>query len=129
MDFPQLKIGDLVAKIPVIQGGMGVGISLSGLASAVAKEGGIGVIAAAMIGMGEPDIGSNYREANVRALQRELRAAREKTDGILGVNIMVALTNFSDMVKTSPLPYDPSPLRNVAWGLQPPRPPNCFAVL
>lgn len=101
MDFPQLKIGDLVAKIPIIQGGMGVGISLSGLASAVAKEGGIGVIAAAMIGMGEPDIGSNYREANIRALQRELRAAREKTEGILGVNIMVALTNFSDMVKTS----------------------------
>lgn len=101
MDFPQLKIGDLVAKLPIIQGGMGVGISLSGLASAVAKEGGIGVIAAAMIGMGEPDIGSNYREANIRALQRELRKAREKTDGILGVNIMVALTNFSDMVKTS----------------------------
>ena len=49
MDFPQLKIGDLVAKIPVIQGGMGVGISLSKLASAVTKEGGIGVIAAAMI--------------------------------------------------------------------------------
>lgn len=101
MDFPQLKIGDLVAKTPIVQGGMGVGISLSGLASAVAKEGGIGVIAAAMIGMGESDIGSNYREANVRALERELRTAREKTDGILGVNIMVALTNFSDMVKTS----------------------------
>ncbi len=101
MDFPQLKIGDLVARIPIIQGGMGVGISLSGLASAVAKEGGIGVIAGAMIGMGEPDIGSNYREANIRALQRELRTAREKTDGILGVNIMVALTNFSDLVKTS----------------------------
>jgi nitronate monooxygenase len=101
MDFPQLKIGDLVAKIPIIQGGMGVGISLSGLASAVAKEGGIGVIAGAMIGMGEPDIGSNYREANIRALTKELRTAREKTDGILGVNIMVALTNFSDLVKTS----------------------------
>ena len=101
MDFPQLKIGDLVAKIPVIQGGMGVGISLSGLASAVANEGGIGVIAGAMIGMGEPDIGSNYREANIRALTKELRTAREKTDGILGVNIMVALTNFSDLVKTS----------------------------
>ncbi|NLV97029.1 MAG: nitronate monooxygenase [Desulfovibrionales bacterium] len=101
MDFPQLKIGDLIAKIPIIQGGMGVGISLSGLASAVAKEGGIGVIAAAMIGMGEPDIGSNYREANIRALERELRTAREKTNGILGVNIMVALTNFSDLVKTS----------------------------
>jgi nitronate monooxygenase len=101
MDFPQLKIGDLVAKIPIIQGGMGVGISLSGLASAVAREGGIGVIAGAMIGMGEPDIGSNYREANVRALATELRKAREKTSGILGVNIMVALTNFSDLVKTS----------------------------
>lgn len=101
MQFPQLKIGDLVAKIPVIQGGMGVGISLSGLASAVAKEGGVGVIAAAMIGMGEPDIGSNYREANIRALRNELRKAREKTQGILGVNIMVALNNFSDMVKTS----------------------------
>ena len=101
MDFPQLKIGDLVAKIPIIQGGMGVGISLSGLASAVAREGGIGVIAGAMIGMGEPDIGSNYREANMRALANELRKAREKTDGILGVNIMVALTNFSDLVKTS----------------------------
>ena len=92
MDFPQLKIGDLVAKIPIIQGGMGVGISLSGLASAVANEGGIGVIAGAMIGMGEPDIGSNYREANMRALANELRKAREKTSGILGVNIMVALT-------------------------------------
>ena len=101
MDFPQLKIGDLVAKIPIIQGGMGVGISLSGLASAVAREGGIGVIAGAMIGMGEPDIGSNYREANMRALATELRKAREKTSGILGVNIMVALTNFSDLVKTS----------------------------
>ncbi|HCU68044.1 MAG TPA: nitronate monooxygenase [Desulfomicrobium sp.] len=101
MDFPQLKIGDLVAKIPIIQGGMGVGISLSGLASAVAKEGGIGVIAGAMIGMGEPDIGSNYREANMRALATELRKAREKTSGILGVNIMVALTNFGDLVKTS----------------------------
>ena len=101
MDFPQLKIGDLVAKIPIIQGGMGVGISLSGLASAVAREGGIGVIAGAMIGMGEPDIGSNYREANMRALATELRKAREKTSGILGVNIMVALTNFGDLVKTS----------------------------
>ncbi|MEJ5242692.1 MAG: nitronate monooxygenase [Desulfomicrobiaceae bacterium] len=101
MEFPSLRIGDLIARIPIVQGGMGVGISLSNLASAVMKEGGIGVIAAAMIGMGEPDIGSNYREANVRALTREIRAARQKADGILGVNIMVALTNFSDMVRTS----------------------------
>ena len=99
--FPKLKIGDLVAKIPVIQGGMGVGISLSGLASAVANEGGIGVIATAVIGMGESDLYSNYLEANIRALKREIRKAREMSKGILGVNIMVALTNFADMVKTS----------------------------
>ncbi len=99
--FPVLKIGDLVAGIPIIQGGMGVGISLSGLASAVAREGGIGVIAAAMIGMSEPDIYSDFREANIRALKREIKKAREAGKGLLGVNIMVALTNFADMVKAS----------------------------
>ena len=56
MPFPALRIGNLTARIPVIQGGMGVGISLSGLASAVANQGGIGVIAGAMIGMKEPDV-------------------------------------------------------------------------
>lgn len=101
MNLPTLKIGHLIAKLPIIQGGMGVGISLSGLASAVANEGGIGVIAAAMIGMSEPDIYSDYENANIRALRREIRKAREMTKGILGVNIMVALTNFVDMVKTS----------------------------
>lgn len=90
-----------MAKLPIVQGGMGVGISLSGLASAVANEGGIGVIAAAMIGMSEPDLYEDYESANIRALRREIRKAREMTKGILGVNIMVALTNFVDMVKTS----------------------------
>jgi nitronate monooxygenase len=99
--LPLLKIRDLVAKLPIIQGGMGVGISLSGLASAVANEGGIGVIAAALIGMGEPDIYSNFQEANIRALRREIRKAREITKGVLGVNVMVVLTNFADMVKTA----------------------------
>ena len=98
MKFPTLSIGDLIAKIPIIQGGMGVGISLSGLASAVANEGGIGVIAAAMIGMGEPDIKSNPLEANIRALKNEIRKARTLTKGLLGVNIMVALTHFSNLV-------------------------------
>ncbi len=101
MTLPVLEIGDSVAKIPIIQGGMAVGISLSGLASAVAEEGGIGVIATAMIGMSERDIYSNPLEANIRALKREIRKAREMTNGILGVNVMVALTNFADMVKTS----------------------------
>ncbi len=102
LKLPELKFGDNIAKLPIIQGGMGVGISLSGLASAVANEGGVGVIAAAMIGMGEPDVGKNPDEANMRALRNEIRKARERmTQGLLGVNIMVALTNFADMVKTS----------------------------
>jgi len=99
--LPLLKIRDLVANLPIVQGGMGVGISLSGLASAVANEGGIGVIAAAMIGMSEPDIYSNFHEANIRALRREIRKAREASKGILGVNVMVALTNFAEMVRTA----------------------------
>ncbi len=99
MAFPVLQLGDLVAKIPVVQGGMGVGISLSGLASAVANQGGIGVIAGAMIGMREPDVARNPIEANVRALRNEIRKARELSSGIIGVNIMVALTTFSQMVR------------------------------
>jgi nitronate monooxygenase len=97
----ELKIGDITAKLPIIQGGMGIGVSLSGLASAVANEGGIGVISAAVIGMHEPDFATNYIEANIRALRKEIRKAREMTKGILGVNIMVALSNFSDMARVS----------------------------
>lgn len=101
MSFPELKIGDLTAKMPIIQGGMGVGISLSRLASAVANQGGIGVIAGAMIGMKEPDVAKNPIEANLRALRNELIKARAASQGIIGVNIMVALTTFSEMVRTS----------------------------
>ncbi len=97
----KLKIGDLTAKLPIIQGGMGVGISLSRLASAVANEGGIGVISTAAIGMLEPDFLTNYLEANTRALKKEIRKARELTKGILGVNILVALSNFADLVRTA----------------------------
>src|SRR4030043_1202078 len=96
-----LKIGDLTAKLPIIQGGMGIGISLSRLSSAVANEGGIGIIATAGIGMNEPDFYTNYLEANMRALRKEIRKARELTKGILGVNIMVALSNFADLVRAS----------------------------
>jgi nitronate monooxygenase len=96
-----LKIGELTARIPIIQGGMGVGISLSRLASAVADCGGIGVISAAGIGMLEKDFARNFLEANLRALRNEIRKAKEKTKGILGVNIMVAMSNFAEMVKTA----------------------------
>lgn len=101
INMKSLKIGDLTARLPIIQGGMGIGVSLNGLASAVANEGGIGVISAAVVGMFEPDFASNYLEANIRALKNEIRKAREKTKGILGVNIMVALSNFTDMAKTA----------------------------
>lgn len=101
MNFPALTIGELTARTPIVQGGMGVGISLSHLASAVANEGGIGVIAAAMIGMGEPDVVSDPVGANVRALRREISRARAATRGILGVNIMVALTTFNEMVRAA----------------------------
>jgi nitronate monooxygenase len=96
-----LRIGDLTVRVPIIQGGMGVGISMAGLASAVANEGGVGVIATAGIGMLEPDAYTNFLEANIRVLRNEIRKARELSQGILGVNIMVALTNFADMVRTA----------------------------
>ncbi len=96
-----LAIGDKIARVPIIQGGMGVGISLSGLAAAVANEGGIGVIASAGIGMREKDLFSNFIEANTRALRREIRKARSLTTGILGLNIMVAFSNSADLVRTA----------------------------
>jgi NAD(P)H-dependent flavin oxidoreductase YrpB (nitropropane dioxygenase family) len=99
--FKKLIIGNLTAKLPIIQGGMGVGISLSGLASAVANEGGIGVIATAGIGMLEPDSNLDFLAANISALKREIKKARDLTPGIIGVNIMVALSNFADMVKAA----------------------------
>lgn len=99
--LPELRIGDLVAKVPIVQGGMGVGISMSGLAAAVANEGGIGVIAAAGMGLLEPDGFTNYIEASKRRMKMEIRRARELTNGLLGVNIMVALSNYADMITTS----------------------------
>jgi nitronate monooxygenase len=97
----KLKIGDLVAKYPIIQGGMGVGISRSGLAVAVANMGGVGVISAAGLGLFCLNEIKDYKEACIYGLKQEIKKAKERTKGIIGVNIMVALTNFSDMVKTS----------------------------
>jgi NAD(P)H-dependent flavin oxidoreductase YrpB (nitropropane dioxygenase family) len=96
-----LTIGDLKVHVPIIQGGMGVGISLSGLASAVANEGGIGVISSAGLGLLYNKLSSNFGEASILGLKEELKKAREKAKGIIGVNVMVAMTNFADMVKTA----------------------------
>lgn len=101
MPLPSLSIGSLTSRLPIIQGGMGVGVSLSGLASAVANAGGIGVIATPGIGWQEPDFHSDYVAANTRALRKQIRAAKEKTKGIIGVNIMVVLTNFAQLVRAA----------------------------
>jgi nitronate monooxygenase len=101
MKLPSLKIGDLLAKVPVIQGGMGVAISLSKLASAVANEGGIGVISTVGICYDQKDAFSDFVESNNRALRDEIRKARKMTSGILGVNILGAMTNYDDIVRTS----------------------------
>ena len=94
-----LKIGNLVAKHPVIQGGMGVGVSLSSLAGAVAKAGGIGIISTAQIGFKDQDFGKNPMAANLRAIHSELKKAREKApQGILGFNIMVATKEYASYV-------------------------------
>jgi len=96
--LPELRIGDKTAALSIVQGGMGVGISLSNLAAAVAREGGIGVIAANAIGMIEADYYADPTAANVRALRREIREARRKSPGIIGVNIMVAVDCFHELL-------------------------------
>ncbi|MGL5682778.1 MAG: NAD(P)H-dependent flavin oxidoreductase [Marinifilaceae bacterium] len=97
----KLKIGNLSISVPIIQGGMGVGISLSGLASAVANEGGVGVISAAGLGVLYKHLSKDYMAASLMGLKEELKKAREKSKGVIGVNIMVALSNFTDLVKTA----------------------------
>ncbi len=85
--IPELHIADLVAKIPVIQGGMAVKVSMAPLAAAVAEEGGIGLIA-----------GSGMTVAELRA---EIREARQRTTGIIGVNIMFAVREFAQLVRAA----------------------------
>jgi nitronate monooxygenase len=95
------NIGTLNVELPIVQGGMGVGVSLSGLASAVANEGGIGIISAVGIGMTEPNYRKNFRACNRIALKREIQKARIKSKGIIGVNIMYAISDFDDLLKVA----------------------------
>lgn len=101
MEMKSFFIGKYEIKLPIIQGGMGVGVSLNGLASAVANEGGIGVISAAGLGLLYSELPGTYGEKCIAGLQQEIRKTREKTKGVIGVNIMVALSNFGEMAKTS----------------------------
>ncbi|RQW02779.1 nitronate monooxygenase, partial [candidate division KSB1 bacterium] len=96
-----LNIGGLNIEIPIIQGGMGVGVSLSGLASAVAQEGGVGVISPAGIGLLYKEHSNDYLKNSLYGLASELRKAKAKTKGVIGVNIMVALSDYAGLVETA----------------------------
>ena len=101
-ELKPLKIGNLVVKKPIIQGGMGVGISLSSLAGAVAKAGGVGIISTAQIGFREPDFDEDAPRANRRAIGKEMKKARAiAPDGVIGFNIMVACKQYEEHVKAA----------------------------
>jgi nitronate monooxygenase len=100
MKIPQLKIGNLTANIPIIQGGMGVRVSLASLSSAVANQGGIGTIAS--VGLGDHEKAKQDFEVQCRgALEREIRKAKSMTDGHLAVNVMGVLSNSEDLVRAA----------------------------
>lgn len=102
MDIKPLIIGDLIAKLPIIQGGMGVGVSLSNLAGAVAKCGGIGIISGAQPGYREKDFEINTLQANIRAIKNHIKKAKEiAPKGIIGVNLMVAMNYYEEHVKAA----------------------------
>lgn len=95
---------DLALEVPVIQGGMGVGVSLSHLAGAVSKHGGLGVISAAQIGFKDAEFEKNPIETNLRVLKEEIKKAKEIAGGKpIGVNIMVVTQRYEDYVKAAVL--------------------------
>lgn len=102
MKLPKLKIGELIADTPLVLGAMGIGVSGSRLAAAFANEGGIGVISGVNIGYNEPDFETNHFLANIRALKREIRKAKENSNrGAIGVNFMVAMNKYREYVKAA----------------------------
>jgi len=100
MKIPKLQIGSIIADIPIVQGGMGVRVSLSSLASAVAEEGGIGTISS--IGLGDIEASKlEYERISREALEREIRKAKSMTNGHIAVNFMGVLSNVDDLVMTA----------------------------
>lgn len=100
LEIKGIKLGDLTSKLPIVQGGMGVGVSRARLAGTVAKHGGIGIISAVGIGFDEKDYFQNPLVANLRALREEIRKAKEiAPEGIVGLNILVAVQNYKEIAK------------------------------
>lgn len=98
--MPILKIGNLEISPPIIQGGMGVRVSRANLAAAVANEGCAGVIASAGIGKYEKTTKGDFNKLNAEALRYEIRKARSMTGGVIGVNIIVALSDYDALART-----------------------------
>lgn len=95
-----LQIGNKTIRIPIFQGGMGVGVSLSNLAGAVAAAGGVGTLSGVYMGYREPDFYTDPMTANLRAMDEQIKRARQLADGgILAINLMVAMNHYDDMVK------------------------------
>ena len=102
MKMKPLAIGNLIAKFPIIQGGMGVGVSRWRLAGAVAKEGGIGIISTAQIGYDDPDFDKHQIETNLNAIKKHIELAKQNAEGgVVGVNIMVATKQYERYVKAA----------------------------
>ncbi len=102
MQLQPLQIGNLTVPYPIIQGGMGIGISRSRLAGAVSANGGLGIISTAQIGYDEEDFNQNQEQANLCAIRKHLKKAKEISGGRpVGVNIMVATKNYPVYVKAA----------------------------
>ncbi|MBE9565466.1 MAG: nitronate monooxygenase [Proteobacteria bacterium] len=99
--IPALKIGSLQVKLPIIQGGMGVGVSRSGLASAVAMAGGIGVIASVGLGLLTEGRRRDCMAANSEVLGEEVRLAKQASRGVIGVNVMAAVSDSARLIETA----------------------------
>jgi len=98
----ELKIGDLLIKVPVIQGGMGIGISRASLASAVSNAGGLGVISGINMGYDEEEFSKNPLATNLKALKKHIQKAKELCDNKpLAINLMVAMNFYEEHVKAA----------------------------
>ena len=100
MKLNELKIRNKTVKRPIVQGGMGVGVSLSSLAGNVAKHGGVGTITGVHTGYKEPDFRENPLKANLRGIGKEMEKAREiSPDGIIGFNFMTVMNHYEECVR------------------------------
>ncbi|MFC2149851.1 NAD(P)H-dependent flavin oxidoreductase, partial [Candidatus Auribacterota bacterium] len=96
-----LTIGNLKIKIPIFQGAMGIRVSTASLASAVANCGAAGIIAGVVLGYGTDLNETDFAKASMEGLKKEIRMAKELTQGTVGVNILLAVSNYEDLVQTA----------------------------